>query len=510
MSFATPVDAARDAVERAEQRYRALFELSPTGLVQLRGRTVVEANDRAAWVLGCLSPADVIGQDLQQWVAPADRAAFRDHLDAALAGRDPAAAFEVRSARTAHGVTHVNFKPARLAGRAGPSLLLAVRDGSHAHRLIDQIETRQAHFRAIADQTPVLLWMADLDGRLTWLNAEWARLSEDFAGCAGMAPGESAGAPAPDIAAVWAQAVHPDDRARVLDAYAQAVARRADFDMEYRLHERGGSYRWMVCRGRVRRDGEGNPVGFIGCDLDIDRIKQLEGALVQANAELEDRLDKRTADLRAFNYSVSHDLRGPVRSISGFAGLLGEDLAGGDLASARASAARIGAAARRLDAMLEKLLQYAMHAEAALHTETVAQEDLVRAIVDALPPHRADIRIARLPPARCDRLLVEEVWTNLIGNAIKYSAGVAAPVVEIGHADGEYYVRDNGVGFDMADYRRMFGLFARLHPEQDFDGTGAGLAIAKRIVVHHGGSMRAHSAPGTGATFYFTLPAPEA
>jgi light-regulated signal transduction histidine kinase (bacteriophytochrome) len=234
-------------------------------------------------------------------------------------------------------------------------------------------------------------------------------------------------------------------------------------------------------------------------------IGHLEAELARARGDLEEQLLLRTEDLRAFNYSVSHDLRGPVRAITGFANFLREDIGADDLAAAAHTAARIAAAGERLDEMLEKLLQFSMRAEAALNLQAVAQEELVREVIDQLPDHHAGISIGKLPAATCDRILIGEVWTNLISNAIKYSARETSPVIGIGHADGAYFVRDNGVGFDMGDYRRLFGLFNRLHADQEFCGTGAGLAIARRIVAHHGGTMWATSEPGRGATFCFTL-----
>lgn len=498
--------ATARASSLAEKRYRTLFELSPTGLVELRGLTIIEANDRSAWILGFANAGAVIGHELHEFIAEPDRGMLFRGLDHAVNSPAPPHSFEVRTMAGANGVTHVNFKPAHLEGGDARHLVLAVRDASELRLLKSRLQSEQTYFRNLADQAPVMLWTADLLGNFTWLNAAWSRFSAAFDGMC------DANRQADDSVATnrmfetWLAAMHPDDRDGSLAIYRDAVTRLASFDIEYRLRDHCGEYHWMVCRGRLHRGTRGAPDGFIGCNLDIEAIKRLETALIAANTGLEEQLERRTADLRAFNYSVSHDLRSPVRAINGFVEFLREDLAAGDLESASSLAVRVGAAGRHLESMLEKLLQYAMRAETALSTEMVSQNDLLRRVISSLEAHDAEIIVHELPPAICDRLLVEEVWNNLIGNAVKYSAKVARPRIEIGFADGAYFVRDNGVGFDMADYRRLFGLFNRLHPEHQFKGTGAGLAITRRIIVDHGGEIWADSSPGEGACFHFTLP----
>ena len=239
------------------------------------------------------------------------------------------------------------------------------------------------------------------------------------------------------------------------------------------------------------------------------------------NASLEQRVRERTAeleeanrDLDSYNFSVSHDLRQPLNAIAGFSELLRENL---DTAEAEALdyAREIETNAARMEQMIEALLGFARAGRGELQLAEVdmrAQVDGVLHDFASAAPLAARVTVGDLPPARGDAALLRQVWQNLIGNALKYSAKAASPCVEILGArldDGqvEYRVRDNGVGFDMRHAERLFGVFQRLPTSAGFEGTGVGLAIVQRIVRRHGGQINGESAPGQGATLRFTLPA---
>ena len=252
---------------------------------------------------------------------------------------------------------------------------------------------------------------------------------------------------------------------------------------------------------------------------EIERAR-IEGELRALAATLERRVAERTAALQAANrelesfaYSVSHDLRAPLRAIAGFAHILREDYGAALAGEPARFLARIEDNALRMGELLDALLELSRSSRAALAPEPLDMRALVRSVLAELPgAERAEIALGELPGARADSRLVRQVWVNLIGNALKFSRGADSPRVEIGGAPAaagfvEYWVRDNGVGFDPNYAGKLFGVFQRLHPEAEFEGTGAGLAIARRIVERHGGKITAESAPGAGATFRFTLPA---
>ena len=239
---------------------------------------------------------------------------------------------------------------------------------------------------------------------------------------------------------------------------------------------------------------------------------------------LAEALERRARDVEAVNreletlaYSVSHDLRAPLRHISGYVQLLSRAQEGRLEPESQRYLAVISEAAAQMGELIDDLLAFSRMARINLTSGSVAPREVVDAAIAALEMETRgrDIewRIHDLPQVEADAALLRVVYANLIGNAVKYSAPREHAVIEIG-AEGEdggravLYVRDNGVGFDMAYADRLFGIFQRLHPADEFEGTGIGLATVQRIIARHGGRVWAHAAPGEGATFYFTLAKP--
>ena len=244
--------------------------------------------------------------------------------------------------------------------------------------------------------------------------------------------------------------------------------------------------------------------------------------ILDLNRTLESRVTQRTAaldatnrELEAFSFTVSHDLRAPLRQMSVLAGLMKEELIAGTATDMVASIAdRILVSTANMDALIGAMLEFARTARAQLNLvdtdlEVVLEEALAKVQPDA---GRRDIswRRTRLPHALGDALLLGQVFVNLLSNAIKYSRGRAPAIIEVGPRDGRtgeivIFVRDNGAGFDMHRAGDLFGVFKRLHDSSKFEGTGVGLATAHRIVTRHGGAIWADAAVDEGATFYFSL-----
>jgi PAS domain S-box-containing protein len=247
--------------------------------------------------------------------------------------------------------------------------------------------------------------------------------------------------------------------------------------------------------------------------LSLERTESL-------NAEVERRVNERTAELRVavqelevFACSVSHDLRSPVRAIEGFTDMLieehGIELSG----SAGNLLLRVRGAAMRMSTLIDGLLALSRTSRAALRDERVDLSGLAREIASELraqsPDRRVEFEIHDGLETRGDSALLRQVLENVLGNAWKYTSCKSAARIEFGAGEGdagtEYYVRDDGVGFDMSAATRLFRPFERLHSEAEFPGIGVGLATVHRIVRRHGGSIRGEARPGAGATFYFTL-----
>jgi two-component system sensor histidine kinase/response regulator len=239
-------------------------------------------------------------------------------------------------------------------------------------------------------------------------------------------------------------------------------------------------------------------------------ISKLNMALEQKNADLM----AANADLEAFGHSVSHDLRAPLRHIQGFIGFLKES-AGDKLDQAELKQMeKIADSALRMGQLIDDLLGFSRTGRTRLRNERVSMDLVLKEIVEQSQPDLAnrniEWKLLPLPEVSGDRNLLRQVWTNLVGNAIKYTRPRNSAIIEIGAVsqDNEiiFYTRDNGVGFDMAHSDKLFGVFQRLHSAEEFEGTGIGLANVRRIVQRHGGRTWAESKEGEGATFYFSLP----
>ncbi len=249
--------------------------------------------------------------------------------------------------------------------------------------------------------------------------------------------------------------------------------------------------------------------------------ERAEEGLRTLNAELEMRVEARTSQLEAanrelesFSYSVSHDLRAPLRAITGFSNLLWEDHREHLDDEARRKLGIIRGQADRMGALIDDLLRFSRLGRKALEPSEIDMTELATSTLGRLEDDAAngpfESRVGKLPPAIADRNLMEQVWINLLSNAIKFSSKAEKPVVEVGaiveENENVYYVRDNGAGFDPRYRDKLFGVFQRLHDESEFPGTGVGLALVNRIVTRHGGRVWADSRLGEGATFHFSLP----
>ena len=244
-----------------------------------------------------------------------------------------------------------------------------------------------------------------------------------------------------------------------------------------------------------------------------DSQQNLEKQVVDRTRDLE----ATNAELESFSYSVSHDLRAPLRAIHGFARILLDDHKEQLDAEAQRLLGVIDQNTRRMGQLIDDLLSFSRLGRTELATARVDMGDLARNVADEVRrsegERELEIIVGALPPARGDRALLRQVVSNLVSNAAKFTRGRAGARIEVGYqpdgAEAKYYVKDNGAGFDDRYADKLFGVFQRLHTVEEFEGTGVGLAIVKRIVQRHGGRVWAESKLDQGATFYFTLPLSE-
>jgi PAS domain S-box-containing protein len=307
-----------------------------------------------------------------------------------------------------------------------------------------------------------------------------------------------------------AQRVALDDIQRRHEPFRDFELRRMDLD---------GEMRWIAVSGEPHFDADGRFRGYRGLGRDIDRRRCAEAQLQETNASLERRVGERTAELQAvnrelesFSYTVAHDLRAPLRAIDGFSQALEEDIGGIVAPDAHRYLGRIRANTLVMAQMIDELLEFSRIGRTELAQRPVDLGALAHHLADelVLAYPGALIDVQPLPVVDGDTTLLRLVFSNLLGNALKFSSKCSQPRVHVTAREAgafwEVSVSDNGVGFDPQFASKLFGVFQRLHSQEEFQGTGIGLATVARIIERHGGAVSAESRPGEGATFRFTLP----
>jgi PAS domain S-box-containing protein len=372
----------------------------------------------------------------------------------------------------------------RTAGleRAGLLLEQHLREAKQAREELDQF------FSLSLD----LLCIADAEGRFTRVNPAW----EPVLGWSHR-----------DLTrTLYLDFVHPDDRAETAAESAKLASGGTTLAFENRYRHKDGSYRWLSWK--AASDPQRGVI--YAAARDVTREKQAAAALQQHAAELATV----NRELEAFSYSVSHDLRAPLRHISGFAMMLEESASRSLDAEGRRLLATIRAAATHMGRLIDDLLSLSRVGRTELARSNVDLDrlgrDVQREVSRDLNGREVDWRLHDLPTVHGDPALLRLVLVNLLSNAVKYSAPRSRAEIEVGAVSGDgetvVFVRDNGVGFDMKYADKLFGVFQRLHNSDEFEGTGIGLANVRRIVQRHGGRTWAEGHVDAGATFYFSLP----
>lgn len=366
----------------------------------------------------------------------------------------------------------------------------------------------EARFRHMTDAAPMLVWMSGVDRLCNYFNQAWldytGRTSEQEMGFG------------------WAEGIHPNDFQRCIETYTTAFGARQPFEMEYRLRRRDGNYRWLFDLGVPRFTPTGDFLGYIGSCFEIHDRKQAEADTRRINEILELRVQERTRqlelankELESFSYSVSHDLRAPLRHIAGFVALLQKHL---DSAALDATSQRyfsiIAETTRQAGTLIDDLLAFSYVGRSEMRSMPVNLEQIVLEIQQELEPEIAqrqiDWQIDPLPLVQGDPSMLRLVVRNLIENAVKYTRLRTEAEIHMGSFSNEqedvFFVRDNGIGFNMQYAHKLFGIFQRLHSDPNYEGTGIGLANVRRIIHRHGGKTWAESTLNQGSTFYFSLP----
>jgi PAS domain S-box-containing protein len=371
----------------------------------------------------------------------------------------------------------------------------------------DALRASEARFRSLVETSSDWVWEVDGSGAYTYASPKVTELL-------GYTPEEMIGKTAFDFMSL-------EEVNRVSSVFRDAVANKKPFERleNTALHKDGRSV-VLETSGVPFFDEAGKLLGYRGVDRDITERRRAEEEIRRLNVELEQRVVERTAELEtavkeleAFSYSVSHDLRAPLRTMGGFTRILLQDFGSKLPPDVSRYVSTIHENSQRMGRLVDALLDFSRLSRQPLDKQPVSMEELVRQALQDLDEEQRgrsiEIVIGALPASQGDPTLLRQVWINLISNALKFSREQPAARIEIGcgERDGKhvYFVRDNGVGFDMQYADKLFGVFQRLHRNDEFEGTGIGLAIVQRIIRRHGGQVWTEARPGAGATFYFTI-----
>jgi PAS domain S-box-containing protein len=505
----TETRRAEQALRESEQRFQTLIESVPDPIFVHVDGHYVYANPAALELLGAKRVDDIVGRDALTIVHPDSRELVRRRISMHQSGEAAPRNVDQRWVR-ADGTpidVLVTGVPFDLAGKRAVHVI--ARDITERKRAEQALRESERKFAELFRFAPVAMSFAYKSSgpMLADVNVAWVKQfgvkREDAMGKDGVELGLW------DLASREKVASH-------LQTYG-AVKR-----MEFPYASRDGTA-WTGLLSAMQVPVEEDTM-IIFVTEDITERRQLEAELHDLNRELESRIAERTAqlqesnkELESFSYSVSHDLRAPLRHIVGYVDLLRQSSASGPNEESRRRMDIIASAAKRMGNLIDDLLSFSRVGRQGMKVSTVDANALLRDVLEELRPETQEREIvwacADLPELVADRGLLKLVFTNLLSNAIKFTRGRSPARIEVGcHAgpgnadEWVIFVRDNGAGFEMDYYDKLFGVFQRLHSDREFEGTGIGLANCRRIIDRHGGRIWAEGAVGAGATFYFTLP----
>lgn len=514
-TMAASLQTRAEQLQTAETRYRTLVEQIPAVFYTLDLDLNFQPNERRYF-----SPQieKLLGFTQEEWIADAKIALqqmYPEDLEQLMAVR--------AAALTTHQPTNNEF---RMIARDGhlvwirnEAITVKNADGTYAlqgiwtditksKELDEALRQSEARYRSIVDTAEEGIWIVDSSMHISYANQ---RVLEIF----GYTLEEMIGCLSSDL-------LDPQELGQSqtnLKSQQQGFAGRRDV----RFRRKDGSELWAITATTPLFDAQGQFNGILAMLTDITDRKRAEAEITKLNAELEQRVEERTAqlmaankELEAFSYSVSHDLRAPLRAVDGFARIVMSDFAPLLPPDCVEYLNTIRDSAQQMGRLIDDLLSFSRLGRQQLSTQSVSIAKLVNSTVAEIErehaPRKIEFFIGELPDDNADPAMLKHVYVNLIENAVKFTRQQTAPRIELGseimNSERVYFVKDNGVGFDMQYAHKLFGVFQRLHLTDEYEGTGVGLAIVQRIIHRHGGRVWAEAALNNGATFYFTLGAP--
>jgi PAS domain S-box-containing protein len=519
-------DERRRAVEVL---FRILTQHSLAGIYVLRDGRFVYANSKIAEILG-YTVEEL--HELDSWtevVAEEDRDMVREQVRRRMSGEVPQAHYVLRGLRKDGTVVDLEIRSSQILYQGRTAVLGMLIDISDRRRAEDSLRASEERFRNAFELTNVPMVLTDL-------NHHFVRVNEAFSRLLGYSQAEMLELSLADI-------TYPDDLPLSVANREPLLAGLSDyFQMEKRYYHKNGNIIWALANVSLIRDSHGHPRQYVGQVQDITERQQAlwdlrkvandlaiaYQVIEQERAQLAVRVAERTSELsaanerlaavnkelEAFSYSVSHDLRAPLRGIDGYSRIVLEDYGPKLDEDGRRLLNVVRSESQRMGHLIDDLLDFSRVGRQTMQTGVVDLTELTQTVYESLDlkvrQRVSHFHLQSLPPTVGDRAMLRQVLVNLLSNAFKFTGQQADPRIEVGSTTDEvsniYFVKDNGVGFDPRYAHKLFGVFQRLHSEDEFEGTGVGLALVQRIVQRHGGKVWAEGKVNEGATFYFSLP----
>ncbi len=524
----------RKQTEAALIRLASIVESSDDAIIGKDLNSTITSWNRGAEKIFGYTAGEMVGASIMRLI-PADRQEEENQILEQVKRGESIEHFDtLRQTKDGRLVDiSVTASPIKNAAGKVTGVSKVARDITERMRAERALRQSEAEFRTLAETMPQIVWATRADGGNIYFNQHWM----DYTG---MTLEESLGDG-------WNKPFHPEDRQRAWNAWQAAVAGASDYSLECRLRRADGVYRWWWIMGAPFRAADGSVLKWFGTCTDVHERRQAEEKIQRLNGELEQRVTERTAQLKsaneeleAFSYSVSHDLRAPLRHVVGFVQLLRKEAGPSLSEKSLRHLETISASANRMGALIDDLLTFSRVGRTAMQKTEFSLNELVK---ETLGDFQLEIKgrniaweIHPLPSVLADRALLRLALVNLIANAIKFTSHRTAAKIEIGCLESDaaraapadtqttgapdassatcpqsfdtIFIRDNGAGFDPQYTEKLFGVFQRLHSQSEFEGTGIGLANVHSIIHRHGGRVWAEGAVDDGATFYFTIPKP--
>jgi PAS domain S-box-containing protein len=482
----------RKRAERAALLLSAIVDSSDDAIISKDlGGTVTSWNKSAERIFG-YTAQEAVGHPIAKLIIPEDRQDEEPRILARLRNGQRVDHFETirqRKDRTLLDIS-VTISPVRDADGNIIGASKVARDITERKRVERALAESEVRFRQLADTMPQIVWTARSDGYIDYYNERWYQ----FTGLGRDVFGDAS----------WKFVLHPEDLQQALESWNGAVGSLTPYNNEYRMWDRRENrWRWFVGRAVPVRGETEQTVKWFGTCTDIDEQKRIQDDLRRANQDLEQ-----------FAFSASHDLQEPLRTIKVYTELLVKRHAGKLDGEAEKFMQFISTGATRMETLVRDLLAYTQISKIdEVNEVTAASEALDGALQNlsgTIAETGARITAEQLPTVRIHATHLQQLFQNLVGNAIKYRSPERIPEIHVGaERRGEYWVfsvADNGIGIDPQYKETIFGLFKRLHHGAEYAGTGIGLAICQRIVDRYDGRIWVKSEPGRGSDFSFKLP----